>query len=259
MGDDPATGHRWLVDAPMPRDSRGSAGPRGYVGPIGVGLLIAAAGLVPWALLSSINGRVRPDVSWAPLTTVAYLAVLLPWLHGAGWPRSSSGERRRRLRLWPPSPSREKEAGSLAVGAIVFLLAVLYVLWVVVGRLSPPPDLAAFPTTSYRWSMFIMGGVMSGVVEEVAYRGYMQTGLERHDPDNAVLITSVVFVASHITQGLSTLLLLVPGLFAASMLYGLLARRTGTILPGIVIHVLGDLAYTYFGVLRGDGSLLFVT
>jgi membrane protease YdiL (CAAX protease family) len=96
-------------------------------------------------------------------------------------------------------------------------------------------------------------------VEEAAFRGYMQTGLERLNPDNAVMITSLVFTGAHITQGPKLLLLLGPGLFAASMLYGALARRTGTILPGMLIHVAGDLAYTWFGVLRGDASLLFVT
>jgi membrane protease YdiL (CAAX protease family) len=115
----------------------------------------------------------------------------------------------------------------------------------VVGKLSPLPDLSAFPTTSYRWSMFLMGGVTSGVVEEAAYRGYMQTGLERRDPDNAILITSLVFVLSHITHGLGAVLLLGPGIFSASVFYGLLARRTGTIVPGMVIHVAGDLAYTF--------------
>jgi hypothetical protein len=28
--------------------------------------------------------------------------------------------------------------------------------------------------------------------------------------------------------------------------------------PGMALHVAGDLARVYFGVLRGDGSLLFV-
>jgi hypothetical protein len=31
----------------------------------------------------------------------------------------------------------------------------------------------------------------------------------------------------------------------------------GPNLPGVVIHVLGDLARVYFGVLQGDGSRLF--
>ena len=33
--------------------------------------------------------------------------------------------------------------------------------------------------------MFFMGGILAGIVEEAAFRGYMQTGLEQHDPDNA--------------------------------------------------------------------------
>ena len=106
--------------------------------------------------------------------------------------------------------------------------------------------------------MFIMGGVTAGVVEEMAFRGYMQTGIERHDRENAVWLTSLVFAASHITQGLSAVLTLGPGLFIASLLYGILARRTGTILPGMAIHVTGDLARVYLGVLHGDASLLFV-
>ena len=138
------------------------------------------------------------------------------------------------------------------------LLELLYVLWIAISRMSPMADLSVYPTTSYRWSMFIMGGVTAGVVEEMAFRGYMQTGIERHDRQNAIWITSLVFVASHATQGIGAILFMGPGMFIASMLYGSLARRTGTILPGILVHVLGDLARVYFGVLRGDGSLLFV-
>jgi membrane protease YdiL (CAAX protease family) len=103
-----------------------------------------------------------------------------------------------------------------------------------------------------------MGGLTAGIVEEAAFRGYMQTGLEHHHPESALWVTSLVFVAAHITQGVGVAFL-APGLFIASMLYGMLARQTGTILPGMAIHVLGDLAYMYFGVLRGDGALLFAT
>ena len=231
--------------------------PWAYVTPIFAGLLIAAAGLVPWTLLAQVNARVRPDWPWAAVATLAYLAALLTWLNGSGPPTRTTGLRHQRLRLWP---HRAPEAADgLTGGTVVALLGLLYVLWTVVGRLSPIPDLSAFPTTSYRWSMFIMGGVTAGVVEEAAFRGYMQTGIERHDRDNAIWITSLVFVAAHITQGTGAVLLLGPGLFVASMLYGTLARRTGTILPGMAIHIVGDLAYTYFGVLRADGRLLFVS
>lgn len=236
---------------------REPAAPGGYVGPILTGLLIAAAGLVPSTLLAQLNARVRPDLPWAAGVTLVYLAGLLLWLNGLGPPRRTSEQRRQRLRLWPRCIPDASGTG-LPTGAVVGLLGLLYVLWIMIGRLSPMPDLTAFPTTAYRWSMFLMGGVTAGVVEEAAFRGYMQTGLERHDRANAIWITSAVFVAAHITQGIGAVLLLGPGLFIASVLYGVLARRTGTILPGIAIHVMGDLARVYFGVLRGDGSVLFV-
>lgn len=227
----------------------------GYVAPILTGLLIVVAGLVPWTLLAQLNARMRPDLPWSALATVAYLGILLVWLNGQGPPRRSADQRRQRLRL---RPRHAPDADGPGAGVVIVLLVLLYVLWTAVSRLSPIPDLSPYPTTSYRWSMFIMGGVTAGVMEEVAFRGYMQTGLERHDRPNAIWITSLVFVALHITQGLGAVLTLGPGIFLASMLYGTLARRTGTILPGMAIHVLGDLARVYFGVLRGDGSLLFV-
>jgi membrane protease YdiL (CAAX protease family) len=231
---------------------------RGYVRPILAGVLIAAAGLLPWTLLAQVNAHVRPDLPWAAVASLSYLAVLLMWLNGSGPPRRTANLRRQRLRFWPQSMADAAATSGLTAGALVALLGLIYVLWIVVGRLSPIPDLSAFPTTSYRWSMFIMGGVTAGAVEEAAFRGYMQTGLEKHDPENALWITSLVFVVMHVTQGIGAVLLLGPGLFVASMLYGMLARRTGTIIPGIAIHILGDLAHVYFGVLRGDGSLLFV-
>jgi membrane protease YdiL (CAAX protease family) len=230
-----------------------------YVRPILTGLLILAAGLLPWTLLSDINARVRPDIPWAALATVVYVGTLLAWLNGRGAPRDTAEERRRRLRLWPPIRSREGEVVSLTTGSLIIVLVLLYVAWVIIGRMSPIPNLDGFPTTSYRWSMFIMGGLMSGVVEEAAFRGYMQTGLEKIDPANALVITSLVFAASHITHGLGTVLILGPALFIAAMIYGLLAQRTGTILPGLVLHTFGDLSYTFLGVLRGDASLLFVS
>lgn len=229
-----------------------------YAKPIAWGLLVALAGVVPWILFARLNATVRPDLPWAALATAVYLVALLSWLNGIGPPRATAMLRRDLLNLSPTGAKPEPNAGGLSTGAIVALLAGLYGAWIVVGWMTPIPDLTAYSTSSYRWSMFLMGPVTAGVVEEAAFRGYMQRGLERVDPANALWITSVVFAASHITHGLGAVVLLGPGLFAVSMLYGSLARHVGSIVPGMVIHTLGDMAYMYFGVLRGDGSLLFV-
>jgi membrane protease YdiL (CAAX protease family) len=223
-----------------------------------IGVLVAIVGLAPWAVLAPLNARARPDLPWAGVATAVFLLLFVVWLNGAAWPRRSSEIRKRSLRLWPATPAREAGAQVLRVPLIVLLLGLLYLLWVLVGGSTQTPDLTAYPTTSYRFSILIMGAVVSGVVEEAAFRGYMQTGLERYGPQSAILITSTVFTLFHGVHGIQALLLLGPGLFAASALYGLLAWRTGTILPGMAIHATGDMAYTYFGLLRGDGSLLFV-
>jgi len=228
---------------------------RGYGLPILIGLVIAAVGLLPWSPLAAVNVSHRPELPWAALVMTGYLVLLVTWLNGTGPPGTSALSRKQTLRLWPPAP---RDNAGIGAWPLIGLLVLLYLLYIVIGRQAPPPDLGEYPTTAFRWSAFLMGGIMAGVVEEVAFRGYMQGGLERHDRANAIWITSLVFVLSHVTQGLGAMLMLAPGLFAASMLYGLLARRTGTLLPGMIIHVLGDLAHVFFGPLRGDASRLFV-
>ena len=201
----------------------------GYVAPIFTGLLLVAAGLVPWTLLAQVNVRLRPDLPWAALATMAYLGILLAWLNGWGPPRRNADRRRQCLRLWPRSAP---DADCLTAGVTIVLLGLLYVLWIAISRMSPMADLSVYPTTSYRWSMFIMGGVTAGVVEEMAFRGYMQTGIERHDRENAIWITSLVFVASHVTQGIGAILFMGPGIFIASMLIRLASAPDGDDPPG---------------------------
>lgn len=235
-----------------------------YLRPVAAGVLVAAAGIGPWVLLARRNLSLRPDVPWAAAVTLLYLVLFVGWLGGAGWPRRTAAWRRWHLRLWPlrdgaandaaaDSPSRFRAAAPLIAG-----WAALTILWILIGRPAQPPDLSAYPTTAYRLSIFFMGPLVSGVVEEAAFRGYMQRALEPFGVERAVLVTSLVFTLAHGVHGLGTLLVVAPGFFVASLLYGVLALRAGSVLPGMVLHTLGDLAYTYFATLRGDGGLLFV-
>lgn len=224
---------------------------------IAIAALVAVAGIGPWMVMAPLNAEIRPDLPWAAAGAALGLVLVLAWLGGFGPPRGSRETRRRLLRLWPPSPEAGPARGPSA-WVCIGLLAILYLLWIAAGRMQGPPDLSPYPTTAYRFSLLIMGAVVSGVAEEAAFRGYLQRRLEPWGASRAIMITSIVFVLFHGVHGPATLLLLGPGLFAASWLYGWLAVRTGTIVPGMILHALGDLAYTWFGTLGGDWRLLFV-
>jgi len=223
------------------------------------GVAVAAAGVAPWLVLAPLNAKIHPELPWAAVATLIYLALLMLWLAGRGWPKSTSVFRRRSLRLWQPPPgawSRERLSGLFG---IIALIGALYVLWIVAPSPGAPPDLSQYPTTAFRISVLVMGAVVSGVVEEMAFRGYMQSQLERFGPALAIVVTSIVFTLIHATHGLQALLVLAPGYFFASVLYGLLAIRTGSILPGMVLHVAGDALHTFFVLLGGDAKLLFAS
>jgi ABC-2 type transport system permease protein/sodium transport system permease protein len=103
-----------------------------------------------------------------------------------------------------------------------------------------------------------MAPMVAGVVEEMAFRGYMQSHLERIGPTFAILVTSAAFTLLHANHGLAYLLAVAPGLFLASVVYGYLALKSGSIIPGMVLHFAGDLAFAYFALLGGDSARLFV-
>ena len=222
-----------------------------------MGLSIQLLGTLSWVALISLNVREHPDSPWAAATTACLLVLMLVWLSGRGWPRSTSAFRRFHLRLWQPQPGAWSGDSLATILSLICAMAGLYVLYVLMGASRPPVDLSPYPTTAIRWSALLMGPMVAGVVEEMAFRGYMQRHLERIGPTFAILVTSTVFTLLHASQGLTYLLTFAPGLFLASAVYGHLALKSGSILPGMALHFAGDLAFAYFALLGGDSTLLF--
>ena len=226
--------------------------------PVLVGLAIAFAGVAPWVAMIRLNAQLRPDLPWAALATLLWLALFLAWLNGVGPPKRWQAARRYRLRLRGANSKAWSKDGIAVTLALIGMIALLGLAWILLGAPARPPDLSAYPSTAFLLSTLFMGPLVAGVVEEAAFRGYMQRGLERYGAQTAILVSALLFALAHATQGLGTLLVMGPGLFAAGALYGMLAWHTGSILPGMIVHVLSDLAFYYFGILGGNWRLLIV-
>lgn len=225
---------------------------------LGLGLSIQLVGTLSWVALARLNTRVEPDVPWAAATMACGLIGGLVWLSGRGWPRSTFAVRRHHLRLWRPEPGTWSGENLGTVAGLSCAMVGLGVMYVLIGTSRPPVDVSPYPI-ALRWSLLLMYGTVAGVVEEVAFRGYMQSHLERIGPSFAILVTSTAFTVLHVTQGLTYFLTFAPGIFVASVIYGHLAQKSGSILPGMALHIGGDAAYAYFALLGGNSALLFAS
>ena len=222
-----------------------------------MGLTISLIGTLPWVVLMRLNVREHPESPWAAATTACWLIIMLVWLSGRGWPRRTSAFRRFHCRLWRPQPGAWSGDNLATILSLICAMVGLSVVYVLMGASRPPVDLSAYPTTAVRFSVLLMGPAVAGVVEEAAFRGYMQSHLERIGPTFAILVTSTAFTLLHATHGLAYLLAVAPGFFLASVVYGYLALKSGSILPGMALHFAGDLAFAYFALLGGNSTLLF--
>ena len=82
-----------------------------------------------------------------------------------------------------------------------------------------------------------MGAPVAGVIEEAAFRGYMQGPIERRSGLTvAILVTGTMFAIAH----LDFTLILWPYYVAVAALYGTVTSFTGSILPAVVLHTAGN-------------------
>jgi len=221
-----------------------------------IGLSIQFIGTLSWVALIRLNAREHPEWPWAAAVMGCFLLVMMTWLSGRGWPRRSSQWRQFHLRLWRPQPGAWAGENRATILGLIAAMTGLYVLYALMGASRPPVDVSPY-SLALRWSFLLMGPTVAGVVEEAAFRGYMQSHLERIGPTFAIMVSSAVFTLLHFSQGLTYMLMFGPGIFLASAIYGHLAQRSGSILPGIVLHIVGDVGYAFFGLLGGDASVLF--
>jgi hypothetical protein len=141
-------------------------------------------------------------------------------------------------------------AGALGLLAVLLLQGVL-------GRLVSLPqqrdmDVSRYPAaTVLLWAL--MSAVVAGVVEETSFRGYMQRPIEqRYGPIVAIVVTGIAFGLGHFIHSEVTLILL-PYYLTVAAVYGALAHLTDSTLPGMALHVGGNV-FSAAGLFLGGHS-----
>jgi membrane protease YdiL (CAAX protease family) len=90
------------------------------------------------------------------------------------------------------------------------------------------------------WAVLIMSSIVAGICEETGFRGYMQVPLEKkYGAATAIILTSVVFMLIHLSHSLAASIL--PHIFFASVLLGILSYKSGSLIPGIIGHSVLDI------------------
>jgi len=214
------------------------------------GLVIALLAANVWPVLLFKLGA-----SVAAMVEIAFLAVYVWWASGHGVPRSTRAIRHTRFRAG--GLSRSQWLWSL--GAALSFAITIHAAIVLLFRLVPYPeeafrrgyDLSSIPTLRLKWIAIIVSAISAGVCEETGFRGYMQQPIEqRHGVRSAILISSIAFTLLHLNKGWATPGM-IPIVFGAGVLLGLMAFSSGSLIPGMIGHVLMDVgmfAYWWTGV-----------
>ena len=115
-------------------------------------------------------------------------------------------------------------------------------------------DFSFIPSRTLQWIAVVVSAMSAGICEETGFRGYMQQPIElRHGPPIAILVSSLLFTVIHLTKGWA-LIGMVPIVFGAGVLLGLLAWSSASLIPSMIGHVVMDIglfAYWWTGI-AGD-------
>jgi membrane protease YdiL (CAAX protease family) len=217
------------------------------------GLLIALVAANVWPALLACLG-----VPIAAVCEAIFLSLYIWWAAGGGPPRKTQDSRAFAFRRCALSSTR----WFWGIVAAVFFAVTIHAAIVLLFRFLPFPkeafrhgyNFSFIPSLPLKWLAVVVSAASAGICEETGFRGYMQRPFEqRHCAPIAILVSSLFFTLLHLNKTWATLGM-VPIVFLAGVLLGLLAWSAGSLIPCMIGHVMMDIglfAYWWTGI-AGD-------
>ena len=221
------------------------------------------------AIVAGIVIALIPANVWPPLLLslgvpaaatieVVFLVLYLWWASGSGPPVRTRGTRAFAFRSGPLSPAQWFWGiiAAFAFAATIHAAIVLLFRFVAfpIEAFRHGYDLSFIPSLPLRWIAVVISAISAGVCEETGFRGYMQRPIEqRHGAATAILVSSFFFMLLHLSKAWA-MIGMVPIVFGAGALLGVLASSSGSLIPSMIGHVVMDIglfAYWWTGI-AGD-------
>jgi membrane protease YdiL (CAAX protease family) len=204
------------------------------------GILLALTSINVWPLL-----LLKLRLPIASSAEAIFLVLFLWWASGGGPPRSTEAARATSFRSGKLSSTQ----WFWGLVAAFFFAATIHASIVLLFRFVPFPvaafrngyDVSFIPSPFLRWLAVVVSAISAGICEEIGFRGYMQRPIEqRHCAPIAILISSLFFMALHLTKAWATPGM-VPIVFGAGVLLGFLAWSSQSLIPGMIGHIVMDI------------------
>lgn len=136
--------------------------------------------------------------------------------------------------------------------SVVFVFAAMYVLNLLIEQTGlPNSNEEAFIAMSRNPFGLLSIALLAPILEELLFRGAIEGYLlrEGRSPWGAIVVSSLIFGVVHMNPAQ------IPFAFLLGMMFGWLYYRTGSLLPGVVGHVLNNSVAVANMILYGDATL----
>jgi membrane protease YdiL (CAAX protease family) len=176
------------------------------------------------------NGDLSTGANVVVQIATALGFLLVPILIASRWGEASVGQALRRLGVRSFSPSALKWMLA-AIGAYLLFAGVYAAIFGSPKQEDIAESFGALPV------QILLIVIAAPISEEVCFRGMLFGGLRTRMPRlAAALISGLIFGALHALTGISA----VPPLIFFGFVLALLYEKTGSIVPGIVLHMLNN-------------------